>query len=316
MQTYKTPGASSQPTPVKTMPQQSYPFWLGGVGATMAACCTHPLDLTKVRMQTIHSTKGGPVHPSTLSILRMTVTETGFRSLYTGLSASILRQMTYSLVRLGAYEKMKAHLSKDGPAPASHLFLAAMVAGGLGGMAGNPADILLVRMTSDFVRPPEERYNYRNAVSGLATLVKEEGVHGLFRGMGTNLTRAVLMNGSQVGSYDLFKQMLLRNKLPLIDYQLQDGLVLHSIASVMAGTFATTVTAPADVLRSRLMATHGKTHPVEVLTAALREEGPRFLFKGWTPAFIRLGPNTVLMFIFFEQLKKGWRVLFPADYVL
>ena len=87
----------------------------------------------------IHSAKGGPVHPSTFSILRMTVTETGFRSLYTGLSASIMRQMTYSLVRLGAYEKMKAHLSKDGPAPASHLFLAAMIAGGLGGMAGNPA---------------------------------------------------------------------------------------------------------------------------------------------------------------------------------
>lgn len=90
-------------------------------------------------MQTIHSVPGGPAHPSTLSILRMTVSETGFRSLYTGLSASIMRQMTYSLVRLGAYEKMKAELSKDGPAPASHLFIAAMVAGGLGGMAGNPA---------------------------------------------------------------------------------------------------------------------------------------------------------------------------------
>lgn len=25
-----------------------------------------------------------------------------------------------------------------------------------------------------------------------------------------------------------------------------------------------------------------------------------FLFKGWMPAFIRLGPNTVLMFVFFE----------------
>ena len=37
-----------------------------------------------------------------------------------------------------------------------------------------------------------------------------------------------------------------------------------------------------------------------MLTTALREEGPRFLFKGWTPAFIRLGPNTVLMFVFFE----------------
>ena len=69
----------------------------------------------------------------------MTVAETGISSLYTGLSASIMRQMSYSLVRLGTYEQMKAELSKDGPAPASHLFIAAMVAGGIGGIAGNPA---------------------------------------------------------------------------------------------------------------------------------------------------------------------------------
>ena len=44
-------------------------------------------------------------------------------------------------------------------------------------------------MTSDSIRPIEQRYNYRNAVTGLVQLVKEEGLHGLFRGMGTNLVR-------------------------------------------------------------------------------------------------------------------------------
>jgi len=38
----------------------------------------------------------------------------------------------------------------------------------------------------------------------------------------------------------------------------------------------------------------------QVLKKSLHEEGLRFLFKGWTPAFIRLGPNTVLMFVFYE----------------
>jgi dicarboxylate transporter 10 len=63
---------------------------------------------------------------------------------------------------------------------------------------------------------------------------------------------------------------------------------------------------------------------VKVLKRSLRNEGPRFLFKGWTPAFVRLGPNTVILFVFFEvclsgylnvmlsnflslkQLKRGW----------
>lgn len=39
---------------------------------------------------------------------------------------------------------------------------------------------------------------------------------------------------------------------------------------------------------------------LHILKKSLRKEGPRFLFKGWTPAFMRLGPNTVLLFVFME----------------
>lgn len=65
--------------------------------------------------------------------------QSGFKSIYAGLSASLMRQMTYSLVRIGAYEKLKAKISKDGKPPTAHLLLAAGFAGGLGGIAGNPA---------------------------------------------------------------------------------------------------------------------------------------------------------------------------------
>ena len=53
-------------------------------------------------------------------------------------------------------------------------------------MLTKDADILLVRMTSDSVRPPDKRYGYSNAVTGLVNLVKEEGVRGLARGLGAN----------------------------------------------------------------------------------------------------------------------------------
>ncbi|RDB28977.1 Mitochondrial dicarboxylate transporter [Hypsizygus marmoreus] len=256
------------------------------------------------RMQTL---EGGSRRPSTLSVIRVSIAQSGFRSLYAGLTASLMRQMSYSLVRLGTYEELKARLSRDGPPSTIRLLLAASLAGGLGGVAGNPADILLVRMTSDSVRPPDKRYGYSNAVSGLISLVKDEGIRGLARGLGPNTARAVLMNASQVGSYDLFKSTLLRNPIPVVDYQLRDNLLLHVIASLLAGTFATTVCSPADVLRSRVMAASCDRGVAHILATSLREEGPRFLFKGWTPAFIRLGPNTVLLFVFYEQLKKGWK---------
>ncbi|PPQ64738.1 hypothetical protein CVT26_002682 [Gymnopilus dilepis] len=266
----------------------------------VAASCTHPLDVTKVRMQTLHIEPGSK-RPSTAAVIRTSISKSGFRSLYAGLSASLMRQMSYSLVRLGAYEKMKASLSQSGKNSTSSLLLAACLAGGMGGVAGNPADIVLVRMTSDLVRPPEKRYNYSNALSGLVSLVKEEGIRGLTRGLGTNTFRAVLMNASQVGSYDFFKATLLDNRVPVVNFQFQDNVLLHLVSSCMAA-----VCSPADVIRSRLMAASSGPGFAHVLSRALREEGIRFFFKGWTPSFVRLGPNTVLMFVFYEQLKKLW----------
>ncbi|GLB36531.1 putative mitochondrial carrier (TC 2.A.29) family protein [Lyophyllum shimeji] len=283
------------------------PFWLGGVAASMAASCTHPLDVVKVRMQTLEASSHH--RPSMISVLRASIAQSGCRSLYAGLTACLMRQMSYSLVRLGTYEELKARISKGGPPSTVQLVLAASLAGGIGGIAGNPADILLVRMTSDSTRPPEKRYGYRNALTGLTCLVKEEGVRGLARGLATNTVRAMLMTASQVASYDFFKSMLLRNPIPLVDYQLRDNLLLHVIASTMAGTIATTVCAPADVIRSRVMAASGKSSVTRILAQSLRAEGPMFLLKGWTPAWIRLGPNTVLLFVFFEQLKKGWHTM-------
>ncbi|KAF5392557.1 hypothetical protein D9757_002172 [Collybiopsis confluens] len=300
-----------------------YPFWLGGVAASstylrsfllfcpanlyspVAASFTHPLDLTKVRMQTIKASPGSK-SPSTVFVLRKSVLDQGVRGIYTGLTASLLRQMSYSLVRIGAYEEMKRRLSQNGKPSSAQLLAAACLAGGLGGIAGNPADILLVRMTSDVTKPQEKRFNYSNAFSGLVSLAKQEGIQGMARGLGTNVSRAMLMNASQVGSYDLFKSSLINRTIPVLEYQLRDNLALHTLASLLAGTFATTICSPADVLRTRVMTSTTNDSVLQILKSSLQKEGPKFLFKGWTPAFMRLGPNTVLLFVFFEQLKKGW----------
>lgn len=49
--------------------------------------------------------------------------------------------MSYSLVRLGVYEKLKQQINQDktGISKGTNLIIAAGVAGGLGGIAGNPA---------------------------------------------------------------------------------------------------------------------------------------------------------------------------------
>ncbi|KAG8737920.1 Mitochondrial dicarboxylate transporter [Ceratobasidium sp. 428] len=246
--------------------------------------------------------------------LSSSIRNLGIRSVYTGLSAALMRQLSYSMVRFGCYEHIKNTITDGGKKrpKAIQLVLAGGIAGGLGGIAGNPADVLLVRMTTDEVRPPKERFNYKNAVDGLIRLVREEGVSALGRGLSANVTRAVLMNCSQLASYDFFKNMILHSA----HIDIKDGIALHASCSVMSGLVATSmylpafvlstshspnpaICSPADVIKSRVMQ-NNNTSMLEVVKTSFRTEGVKFLFKGWTPAFVRLAPNTVLLFVFLE----------------
>ena len=92
--------------------------------------------------------------------------------LYSGISASLLRQLTYSTVRFGVYEELKTRAIRNagGRDPSfAALTAMSMSSGFLGGIAGNFADVLNVRMQHDAALPPAERIAANNgAEHGLA----------------------------------------------------------------------------------------------------------------------------------------------------
>lgn len=78
------------------------------------------------------------------------------------------------------------------------------------------------------------------------------------------------MNASQLVSYDFFKDALLSNSL------MTDGMPCHFVASAAAGTVATTICAPADVVKSRIMnmkAGSAGQGPISLITESLAREG-------------------------------------------
>ncbi|OCH91759.1 dicarboxylic acid transporter [Obba rivulosa] len=280
--------------PTKTK-KEPYPFWLGGVAATIAASITHPLDLTKVRMQATGD-KG------MISSLKKTVRTAGYRGLFDGISGTWLRQMSYSMCRFWAYDESKKIVGAGKDAPAWKLALAGSMAGGIAGFIGNPGVLTpsQVRLQGDFAKPPEKRLNYKNCIDGLVRMVREEGWSSLMRGVGPNVFRAILMNASQLASYDFFKAELLKTRY------FEDNIQCHVTASFAAGTVATTVCSPADVIKSRIMsatASEGSSS-MQVLKTSFRNEGAMFMFRGWVPAWTRLQPTTILIFVTLEQLKN------------
>lgn len=156
---------------------------------------------------------------------------------------------------------------------------------------------MLVRMTSDLNKPPEKRFNYNDAATGVVRMAREEGVTSLFRGLAPNLVRAVLMNATQLATYDQFKHALLGTGT------FHEGTVLHFTASFLAGTVATSVTSPADVIKATLMNAPTAAVGLTALKQNLKTDGLKFLFRGYVPSWIRLTPNTILIWMFYEQFK-------------
>jgi len=145
-------GTLIPPSPAKK--KQPYPFYLGGLAATIAASITHPLDLTKVRLQASGDKR-------MIQSLKKTVRTAGFRGLYDGISGTWMRQMSYSLCRFWAYDESKKLLGANPQSPpwvlaaagvmgtlcaTTYLFgisSPVLVAGSIAGVVGNPGGTCL-----------------------------------------------------------------------------------------------------------------------------------------------------------------------------
>ncbi|KAJ8929812.1 hypothetical protein NQ314_017409 [Rhamnusium bicolor] len=270
-------------------------WYFGGVASAGAACCTHPLDLIKVHLQTQQEGK--------ISIIKLTtniVKKQGFFALYAGLSASLCRQLTYSTTRFGIYEVAKQNIKSD--TFASKVAIAA-VAGAAGGFIGTPADMVNVRMQNDIKLPPEKRRNYKHAIDGLIRVYKEEGIKRLFSGASTATSRAVFMTIGQLSFYDQVKILLLRTSV------FKDNMTTHFVSSLCAGAIATSLTQPLDVLKTRSMnAKPGEFKNLWGIVLYTAKLGPLGFFKGYIPAFVRLAPQTILTFLFLEQLRLNFGI--------
>uniref|UniRef100_A0A914BXP9 Mitochondrial dicarboxylate carrier n=1 Tax=Acrobeloides nanus TaxID=290746 RepID=A0A914BXP9_9BILA len=271
-------------------------WYFGGLASAGAACCTHPLDLLKVHLQTQQTGK--------LSLPQMSVKiwkSDGFFGFYNGLSASLLRQLTYSTTRFGIYETLKKQLPSDKSVPFYQKVFLAGFSGACGGFVGTPGDLVNVRMQNDIKLPPEQRRNYKHALDGVVRILREEGLKRLFGGASMATARAVLMTIGQLSFYDQIKQMALDSGY------FKDNLVTHFGSSFAAASIATIMTQPMDVLKTRMMnATPGQFKGIGDCFLYTAKLGPAGFFKGFFPAWIRLAPHTVLMFVFFEQLRLNF----------
>eukprot|EP00920_Eleutheroschizon_duboscqi_P014114 GHVT01032950.1.p1 GENE.GHVT01032950.1~~GHVT01032950.1.p1 ORF type:complete len:313 (-),score=97.23 GHVT01032950.1:537-1475(-) len=298
-----------------------------GAAATGAECLTMPLDTLKIRMQVDSSGSRGLAQ--TLTTL---IKEGGPTAPWRGLGAGIQRQLVYGTLRISLYSPIRDALAawrspeggaeaargggdgrgKDGAAvtPLSTKIAAGMISGALGICVANPTDVVKIRMQAHSGAAQVHPSRPKSAsVSGMYRhIFLQQGVRGLWRGVGPNVLRNCIFNAAELAVYDETKEMLLASSL------MADGIRLHAVAGFAAGAAAVVVGSPIDVLKTKVIndVAPRTSRVPRVLTAcasAYRAGGLRAFYRGFNSNVARLGSFNLAVFVLYEKFLGLLRAL-------
>merc|ERR1719273_1761931 len=252
--------------------------------------------------------EGGNVIRNPVAMATQLIKKDGFFSLYRGLSAGILRQMTYGLTRLGIFRTLTDRFAPPGKTAADIDFLTklgcSLTAGGIGALIGTPADAALVRMQADSKLPPELRRGYTNGLNALYRMASEEGIRGFFTGATPTIVRGLSINVGMLMTYDSFKKM---NSSWLGEGTQQN----RFFSGFLSGWVASTVSLPFDFVKTRLQKqvanADGKlpyNGVVDCIRKVAAAEGPMALYQGYGTFVVRISPHIMLTWVFMDNVKE------------
>ncbi|CAI6098110.1 unnamed protein product [Clonostachys chloroleuca] len=284
------------------------PFINGGISGMVATTVIQPVDMVKVRIQLAGEGVSGGPKPTALSVTRQIVGSGKVLDLYTGLSAGLLRQAVYTTARLGFFDTFMAKLTARAKEQGRQIGFsdratAGLSAGGIAAMIGNPADLALIRMQSDGLKPLAERKNYKSVIDALGSIARSEGVAALWAGAAPTIARAMALNFGQLAFFSEAKVQLKNSGLSSQAQTLS--------ASAIAGFFASFFSLPFDFVKTRLQKqTKGPDGKlpyrgmIDCFAKVARQEGALRFYRGFGTYYIRIAPHAMVTLIVADYL--GW----------
>jgi solute carrier family 25 (mitochondrial oxoglutarate transporter), member 11 len=293
--------AATDPIAAKTdflhtpLMRAALPFINGGIAGMVATTVIQPVDMIKVRLQLAgEGARTGP-KPTPITITRDILAQGKVLDLYTGLSAGLLRQAVYTTARLGFFDTFMGQLTVRAKEKGQSIGFkeraaAGLSAGGLAAMIGNPADLALIRMQSDGLKPLAERKNYKSVIDALSSIAKNEGVTKLWAGASPTVVRAMALNFGQLAFFSEAKQRLKGTSL--------NGQTQTLAASAIAGFFASFFSLPFDFVKTRLQkqqrgpdGTLPYKSMADCFQKVARQEGLLRFYRGFATYYVRIAPH-------------------------
>jgi len=267
---------------------------MAGGAAVITVSFIHPIDVIKTRIQVSPEYSKLGMRGTAGKI----VSSEGASALWNGVNAAWLREASYTSLRLGLYEPCKVAFGCTTPESTTFIkkFAAGSAAGALGSLAGNPFDVLKTKMmTAEGATP--------SIASTASDLFKNQGIGGFYRGIDSNVARAMVLNGTKMACYDTMKGFV----VSVTGFE-RKSLLTTFFSAVAAGFFMTCTVAPFDMVRTRLM---NQPSDAKIYSNALdcamkiaTQEGPTTFWRGFFPIWSRFAPTTTLQLVIFESLRS------------
>mmetsp|Transcript_2146 Transcript_2146/g.3333 ORF Transcript_2146/g.3333 Transcript_2146/m.3333 type:complete len:306 (-) Transcript_2146:2086-3003(-) len=277
--------------------------------STSISCCVAdaaclPMDTLKVRLQLQNELlPSSTPRLSPIGMARQMIQTEGFSSFYAGLSPAMLRQASYGGLSFFSYPFIRDEMYKmSGQKRIEHQLLAGALAGGASAAFANPTDVLKVRMQSDGRRllQGKPRLYPASTIGVLIMTIRQGGIAQLYSGLGPNVSRAAVVNGVGIASYDVSKSFIANT--------FGEGPLAQRLGAALVGGAATALAGcPFDVLKTRLMAQSASgdalySSAFDCLFATVRTEGFFALWKGLFPVYCRQAPFNLGNYLIMEAL--------------
>ncbi|CAD6974111.1 unnamed protein product, partial [Tilletia controversa] len=143
----------------------------------------------------------------------------------------------------------------------------------------------------------------RSLIGGTRAIIAEEGLRGIYRGLGPVMLRQGANSSVRFGTYATLKNLVQGSARP---GQSLPGGITFAIGA-LAGVVTVYTTMPFDVIKTRMQSLEARTRYTNMFncaTVTFREEGLKAFWRGATPRLARLVLSGGIVFSVYEEVMK------------